>query len=496
MTAGFATTPDGLLLPLAVLVPFAGVLAGLAFGDRNTARVASVTILAGLGIAGAIAAAQLRSGTALVYLLGGWQPPLGIALRADGLSVVMMATSAIVVLFVAAYARADFAGPSRAAFAFWTLVPALLGALNLVFLAADLFTLYVGLELLTFAAVPLVSLDGRPATLRAALRYLVYALAGSLFYLAGAVLVYASCGTLDIALLAERATPGPAIWVAAALMTAGLAAKTALFPLHFWLPPAHAGAPAAASALLSALVIKGSFFLVVRLWFDALPGIPGATAAQALATLGAAAILVGSVVALRQTRLKLAIAYSTIAQVGYLFLLFPLAFDAETGRLAAGVALAGGMMQVVSHATAKAAMFMSAGLLYAGLGHDRIGGLAGAARALPVTVGAFALAGISLMGLPPSGGFLAKWWLLSAAVATGQWWWAAVICVGGLLTAAYVMLVLARALQQPDEPLVLKAGIARRSELAALALAVLAATLGLLALLDVDAAAIAAGAPR
>jgi len=139
---------------------------------------------------------------------------------------------------------------------------------------------------------------------------------------------------------------------------------------------------------------------------------------------------------------------------------------------------------------------MSAGLLYAGLGHDRIDGLAGAARALPVTVGAFALAGISLMGLPPSGGFLAKWWLLSAAVATGQWWWAAVICLGGLLTAAYVMLVLARALQQPDEPLVLKAGIARRSELAALALAVLAATLGLLALLDVDAAAIAAGAPR
>jgi formate hydrogenlyase subunit 3/multisubunit Na+/H+ antiporter MnhD subunit len=129
---------------------------------------------------------------------------------------------------------------------------------------------------------------------------------------------------------------------------------------------------------------------------------------------------------------------------------------------------------------------MAAGLLYACLGHDRIAGLAGAARAAPLSIAAFALAGISLMGLPPSGGFLAKWWLLSAAVATGQWWWALVICVGGLLTAGYVMLVLVRAMQEPEAPLVSQAPVARHREAAALALAVLSAALALAALVDVN----------
>ena len=109
----------------------------------------------------------------------------------------------------------------------------------------------------------------------------------------------------------------------------GLLAKTALFPLHLWLPPAHAGAPAAASAVLSALVVKGSWFLVVRLWFDVMPGVVTLPSAQLLGGVGAAAILFGSVVALRQERLKLLIAYSTLAQIGYLFLMFPLAFDAS-----------------------------------------------------------------------------------------------------------------------------------------------------------------------
>ena len=108
-------------------------------------------------------------------------------------------------------------------------------------------------------------------------------------------------------------------------MTVGLLAKTALFPLHLWLPPAHAGAPAPASAVLSALVVKGSFILVVRLWFDVMPGVLSHAAAQVLAALGAAAILFGSVLALRQARLKMLVAYSTVAQLGYLFLMFPLA---------------------------------------------------------------------------------------------------------------------------------------------------------------------------
>src|SRR5262245_62314992 len=165
-------------------------------------------------------------------------------------------------------------------------------------------------------------------------------------------------------------------------MTVGLLSKTAVFPLHLWLPPAHAGAPAAGSAVLSALVVKASFFIVVRLWFDVMPGLPGFTAAQLLAGLGGAAIAFGSIVALRQERLKLLIAYSTLAQIGYLFLMFPLAFNAGSAQLESGGALTGGLLQTISHATAKAAMFMAAGLIYAGLGHDLITGPGGVGRAL------------------------------------------------------------------------------------------------------------------
>ena len=230
-------------------------------------------------VAAAILAAIWRDGEPLLYVVGGWMPPLGIALRADGLSAVMMAISALVICAVGLFAHADFRTPTesveaRAPFTFWILLLAILGALNTVFLAGDLFTLYVALELVTFAAVPLVCLDGRPETLQAALRYLLFALIGSVLYLVGAVLLYGAYGTLDLVLLSHRVRAEPATFVAAALMTVGLLAKTALFPLHLWLPPAHAGAPAAGSAVLSALVVKASFFIIVRLWFGVMPGVP------------------------------------------------------------------------------------------------------------------------------------------------------------------------------------------------------------------------------
>jgi formate hydrogenlyase subunit 3/multisubunit Na+/H+ antiporter MnhD subunit len=477
------TTPGGLLLVAAVLVPFVGVLAGFALGGRNAQRVAMLTILAGVGIAIAIAMAMARSGDGLVYLLGGWSPPLGIALRADGLALVMILAVAVVVLGIGVYARADFGTPAgvreaRAPLVFWTLLLAIWGSLNLVFVSGDLFTLYVALELLTFAAVPLVSLDGKGETLRAALRYLLYALLGSVFYLLGAVLIYGAYGTLDIQLLSERIGPDPATLAAAALMTAGLLAKTALFPLHLWLPPAHAGAPAAASAVLSGLVIKGSWFLVVRLWFDVFPGVVTMPSAQLLGGLGAAAIVVANVVALRQERLKLLVAYSTVAQIGYLFLMFPLAFDVGAAELGRGGALTGGMLQAISHATAKAAMFMAAGLIYVALGHDRIAGLAGIGRALPLTVLTFAIAGIALMGLPPSGAYAAKKLFFDAATGSGQWWWERVLDVGGLLTASYVVLVLAHALARADAPIAPRKPVSRSAEVAALALALCSLALG------------------
>jgi len=477
-----AATAGGFLLVLAIVLPVVGALLSLALGGRHSERIALIVMPAGVAVAVAIAAGVWRTHNILQYFVGSWDPPLGVAFRADGLSAVMMLTAALLVSAIGLFARAQFAGPrqreARAPLAFWTLLLAIWGALNAVFLGGDLFHLYVALELLTFAAVPLVSLDGRGETIAAALRYLLFALLGSILYLLGGVLFYGAYGTLDIVMLSGRVRAEPVAWAAISLMTAGLLAKAALYPFHLWLPPAHAGAPAPASAILSGLVVKAPFFLVVRLWFDVMPGLPERAAAQVLGILGAAAIIFGSVLALRQARLKLLIAYSTVAQIGYLFLMFPLAIKPETGHPWSTTAWTGGVLQAVSHAFAKAAMFMAAGLITEALGHDRISGLAGIGRALPMTVFAFGLGGVSLMGLPPSGGFVAKAMLLTAAVAEGQWWWAVVVLTGGLLAGGYVFLVLAKALADASEPVTVRSTISQGRQALIVALALCAVLLG------------------
>ena len=477
-----STTAGGFLLVLAIVLPVVGVLLSLPLGGRYAQRVALILMPAGLAVAVAIAVGVWRTNDVLQYFVGNWDPPLGVAFRADGLSAVMIVTAALLICGIGLFARAQFPTPhgaeARAPLVFWTLLLAVWGALNAVFIGGDLFNLYVALELLTFAAVPLVSLDGRAETLAAALRYLLFALLGSILYLLGAVLLYGTYGTLDIVLLSGRIQAGPAAWSAISLMTVGLLAKAALYPFHLWLPPAHAGAPSPASAILSGLVVKAPFFLVVRLWFDVMPGLPEHAAAQVLGGLGAAAIIFGSILALRQARLKLLIAYSTVAQIGYLFLMFPLAVRPETGHPWATAAWTGGVLQAVSHAFAKAAMFMAAGLIAEALGHDRIAGLAGIGRALPITVFAFGLGGLSLMGLPPSGGFVAKAMLLTAAVAEGQWWWAVVILTGGLLAGGYVFLVLARSLAEPSEPVTLLSTVSPIRQAVAVAVALCAVLLG------------------
>ncbi len=374
----------GFLLVLALMLPAVGVAAMFAVPMRAPERIAWLVYPPTLAAVIAIAVEVGRSGEALSYTLGGWAPPLGLMLRADGASAVMMVMSAIVLGLVGLSACMQFHTPdgvreARLPFTFWALLLALWSALNLVFLAQDLFTLFVALELLTFAAVPLVCLNGKADTLQAALRYLLFALVGSVFYLLGVALIYGAYGMLDFAAL--RTVARDDLATSARHRADGRRADGE----DRGVPGASVAAagpcrgPAPASAVLSALVIKAPFFLIVRLWFDLLPA-QGALAANMLAMLGAASILFCSVLALRQARLKLMIAYSTVAQVGYLFLMFPLATsDAPWETLA----WSGGLLQLVSHAFAKAAMFVAAGLIAEALGHDRIDDLAGASQGGP-----------------------------------------------------------------------------------------------------------------
>ena len=371
----------------------------------------------------------------LTYALGNWGAPLGIELYADPLSSVLILATSIIILSVTFYAP-KFLERSCSSASFWPLTFFLQAALNGLYLSADIFNLYVALELLSLSAVALVALGDTNAAVAAALRYLLASIVASLAYLLGVALLYHTYGALDLNVLADGVRAGATPWAALGLMTAGLAVKGALFPLHFWLPRAHSEAPAPVSALLSGLVVKAPFYVLIRLWIGPFQDAPQAVG-DLLGVEGGVAIVWGSLQALRQQRLKLLVAYSTVAQIGYLFLWFPLARSADV--------LSAVTVFILAHALAKAAMFLAAGNILMCLGHDRIQELDRIAGRLPLSLAAFGIAGVCIMGLPPSGNFIAKWLLIEAAFESGAWGWAGIIVAGSLLSAAYVFRVVGHA---------------------------------------------------
>lgn len=439
-------SPDALVWVVAL--PLAGALLAAALPRR--AAVLGLAALVGTAVAATAVLVQVATSGPLQVALGGWTPGLGIALVADGLSAPLLAMTALVALAGGVYASGYFRRPATAR-QFWPLWLLLVTALAALLVSGDLFNLYVTLELLGLAAVALTALGGSREALAAALRYLLLGLTGSLAFLAGVTLVYGAYGTLDLAALRALLAPGPAPGAALLLMTVGIALKAALFPLHFWLPPAHANAPAPVSAALSALVVKAAVYLLLRLWLDLFAPLATSGAAAVFGLLGAGAVLWGSWRALRAERLKLLAAYSTVAQVGYLFLFLPVLAALPPGALR-DAALGGLVLMAVTHGFAKSALFLAAGVVQHHAGHDRIRDLGGTAQALPATTFAIALAGVALIGLPPSGAFLGKWQLLSGAIAGGQWFWVPVVAAGSLLAAAYTFRVLGHAFGREHHP--------------------------------------------
>jgi len=431
-------------LDLLVVAPLAFMVASLLAGCRQQwlLLLVAVPVMAWLSVWLLI----LPGGSA--HPVGGWELPLGVVLRADGLAQLLVPAATVAASVTGLYALHEFApgadGRDARTGTFWPLFYLMWSATNAAFLTTDLFNLYVTLEMASLAAVAMAAMG----SVRAALRYLMVALLGSVFYLLGVALIFSRYGTVDVTLLAGLAQPDFATALALTLMTGGLLVKAALFPLHGWLPPAHAAAPAPASALLSGLAVKIGFVIIVRLWFEGLAPVATPAGLNLLGGVGAIAILFGSFQAIRQENLKPLVAYSTVAQIGYLFLAFPLIAGATDPR----GAWAGMSVQAVAHMIAKASMFLAAGLMLAAVRGGRIADLAGLARAMPLTVTAFGLAAVSLMGLPPSGGFAAKFLLVDAALRQGAALYAAVMLIGGLLAAVYLFKPLAVAFAGDTTP--------------------------------------------
>ena len=417
------------------------VLLPLGSWRRWTAFPATLAALA-VSCAAAVATARTAlAGSPAVYHLGGWMPPWGIEFRIDELGALMVLLLSGVTLVVAAYSRRSILQelPGHET-PFYCLYLLLVAGLHGIVATADLFNMYVFLEITSLASYTLVALAGG-AALVAAFRYVILGTVGAAFYLLAVGYLYSITGTLnmsDLAGLLPALHDSNALRVGFAFLVIGLGIKMALFPLHAWLPGAYAEAPSAVSALIAATTTKVAAFALIRmlfLVFEPSFSIEVLPVAELLAWAGAAAMVFGSVLALAQTDLKRLLAYSSVAQIGYIAL---------GAGLANADGLTGGLLHVVNHAVMKGCLFLAAGAIVYRTGTRDIAALGQLGARMPWTAGAFTVAAFAMVGIPPGAGFFSKLYLILGAVEAGRWVFVVAILLSSLLALAYFVKVIRR----------------------------------------------------
>ena len=431
-------------LPLALLAcALVPALASFALGAprarlRNAINIGAAglkLLLVAWLVAGVAGGAAYESRLELV-------PGLYLLLRVDALALLFVTLSAFLWLVTTIYAIAYFGnGPN---------LPRFFGFFNLcvtattgIALSGSLITFFVFYELLTLATWPLVVHMGDRKSLVAGRAYLGYTLAGSAALLLGIVWLEGMSGPVEFAGTSSLEGVGDASLRAIfALCVLGLGVKAALVPLHAWLPKAMA-APAPVSALLHAVaVVKAGAFGIVRLVYDVfgIERVAELSLGPPLALAASFTIIFGSLKALQQRDIKRRLAYSTVSQVSYIVL---------GASLAGPFATIGGLVHLVHQGLMKITLFFAAGALDQRLGIRAIGQLDGAGRRMPLTMLAFSVGALGMIGLPPVAGFVSKWYLGIGGLQGGQPWVIVVLAGSSLLNAAYFLPLLYRAWFRP-----------------------------------------------
>jgi multicomponent Na+:H+ antiporter subunit D len=415
-------------------------------GRAALAYAIAVTWLV-FAMAVALLARVLATGT-IVYRLGNWASPWGIEYRVDVLG-------AFVILFVAAIGAVVLTWSPRSLAAeiprdrlylFCSVYLLCLTGLLGITVTGDLFNLFVFLEITSLSSYALISLGTDRRALAAAFRYLVMGTAGATFYLIGVGFLYLMTGTLnmmDMARLLPAVEGVRTVHVAFAFITVGIALKMALFPLHLWLPNAYAYAPSTVTAFLAATATKVMVYVFLRVVYTVFgEGFAFGTLHlnAVLMPVALAGILVASTVAIFQRNIKRMLAYSSVAQIGYMVL--GLSFGAVTG-------LTAGIVHLFNHAMMKGGMFLAMGCIALRAGSVEIDDLRGIGRRMPVTMAAWVVGGLGLIGVPVTVGFVSKWYLVQAALESGLWPVAALVLLSSLLALAYVWRVVEIAYFQP-----------------------------------------------
>jgi multicomponent Na+:H+ antiporter subunit D len=427
-------------LPILLLLPllFGAVLAVLvALWRPAAAQVVAVVSTATATVLSVIGLVTVVRDGPITHDLGGWPPPFGIEYVLDPLSAYLAVVISVIGLMVTIYpVEAAFDLRPRRGVPVYPLVLLLLTGLMGVVLSGDLFHLFVFLEIYAIATYALVSLGGDRGVF-ASLRYLLLGTVGSGLYLLGVGFLYFVTGTLNMADMAATLpaiADSPTVLGAMALIVLGLGLKMALFPLHVWLPDAHSYSPPGVAALLAAVQVKAGAYGLVRILFDvfgpAYTGSDGLPVSLALTWFGLAGIVVGSVLAIRQPDIKRMLAYSTVAQLGYI--------GVGIG-LATPLALVGALLHVLNHAVMKSGLFLVAGGIIQQTRLTTISRFSGLGQRMPWVMGGFAVFATSMVGVPPTAGFFSKFYLVWGAIDVGNWVAAIVIVGSSLLTATYFL---------------------------------------------------------
>ncbi len=397
---------------------------------------ASLVCVASLGMASMLLIRVLEEGV-ISYAIGGWIAPWGIEYRVDTINafvLLLVSIIAAVLMFFALPSVADeISGKQH--YLFYTAYLLCFTGLMGIAITGDAFNVFVFLEISSLSSYTLIALGRDRRALTASYQYLIMGTLGATFIVIGIGLMYMMTGTLNMFDLSERL---PAMFetrtamVAFAFLTVGMLIKLAMFPMHMWLPNAYCYAPSLVTAFLAATATKVSIYVFLRFTFT----VWGAEFVfeklnldAFLIPLSLIGIYVASLSAIYQTNVKRLLAYSSVAQIGYMML--GIGFVSVTG-------LTGGIVHLFNHALMKAALFLAVGSAVLRLGSSDLADWKGLGRRMPVTMAAFVLAGLSLIGVPLTVGFISKWYLILAALEAGWWPIALLALLSSLLAVIYV----------------------------------------------------------
>ncbi len=422
---------------LVVLAPLVAAPAIVLIGRARAAwHLALAAVVASFAAACAIAWKVSREG-AIDYALGGWEAPWGIAYHVDFLGALVLLTVTGIAVAVVTYARPSVEREipeSRRYYFYGCLMLCLAGLLGMT-ITGDVFNLFVFLEISSLSSYALIGMGRDRRALNAAFQYLVMGTIGASFILIGIGFMYMMTGTLNMADLAVRlpeVADTRTIRAGFAFLTVGIGLKVALFPLHLWLPNVYAYAPSVVSAFLGATATKVAVYALLRIML----GIFGVEFSLGemplhalLVGLGSLGVVSASLVAVFERNVKRMLAYSSVAQVGYMVLGIGLA---NTDGVTASI------LHIFNHALMKGALFLALGAVMYRIGSVHIRDLAGLGRRMPLTAAAILVAGLSLIGVPGTVGFVSKWYLVLGALESGLWPLAALVLFGSILALIYI----------------------------------------------------------